>query len=103
MKNIILFIVILLVSGTLIGCASNNTQNLYTLRDDIQKDIKELKINPDENGDEQTTELRVDENEKKIVMLLEYITNDQKEQLKDKYGDVLTIRLYKAGEVPVPE
>lgn len=103
MKNIFLFIVILLVSGSMIGCASNNTQNLYSIRDDIQKDIKELKINPDENGDEQTIELRVDENEKEIVMLLEYIKNDQKEQLKDKYGDVLTIRLYKTGEVPVPE
>jgi predicted component of type VI protein secretion system len=103
MRNNFLFLFILLVIASLIGCASNNTQNLYSIRDDIQKDIKELKINPNENGDEQTTELRVDENEKEIVMLLEYITNDQKEQLKDKYGDVLTIRLYEKGEVPVPE
>lgn len=93
----------MLVNVSLIGCASNNTQNIFSIRDNIQKDIKELKINPDENGDEQTTDLWVDENQKVIFLLLEYITKDQKEQLKDKYGNVLSIRLYKEGETPVPE
>lgn len=101
MKKLSFVLLSVFLVSALMGCQEKYTSDdLQEIQDKVLDDVKEIS---DENGERRGMVLSSNVDKQKVILDIDESLEDKLEPLKEKYGDVLLIRLLTEDELPTTD